>query len=390
MITAESVGLINREKDNVTLTKEGQELGRALASKNLEEQRKILSISALKNPVMEFVYSMIKEKRIMKNKEIGQKIAMQFNKNWKHELSYSRYGTNCGDILSAAGLGDYYNGIYSSEKISSSDISEGTSPPALRFNKILKIITELSAKEKNLDILTQKLATKKNRLFSELSNCVDLGLVKKSGDIYAITELGRSLINPLNTTETTGNIFAEVLRKSPYAGVIKISEENSINDKKKLGQILLHELRREGGDSYQRMIGNIFGDWLDSAGLTSTSKNRVKISVDKNSAQVIKKVNEVEIKKPVIKSDSTKTMVESTQKNTIYNIGRLLERIDIKISMKKDIEQDLQELLIVCKKDASLTFFHNMLVLHLSLYLENKDFRIIEADLNYLKSQCGN
>jgi len=374
-ISGESMGLLIRDKSAIILTKEGMELGRALVSKNVEEQRKILKNCVLKNPVLEFIYSLIREKKIMKNSEIGQKIALQFNKNWKHVLSYSRYGTNCGNILASAGLGYYTNGIYSLEKIGSFNISDTISVPSLRFKKIISILKELSAKEKNIDTLVTALSSKsKSRLSYELTNCVDLNLIKKSDNMYSITDMGRDLTNPVNDSdELRSNIFAEILRKSPYASIIKIIEENGIKDRRKIGQILLHELKKEGKENYQYTVGKIFANWLASSRIITKNRNILpQISKDANKIETI----------PV--AGIPKISIGSDQK-IMFQIGRLIERIELKNSLNQDIISDIKELISFCQKDSSLTAYLRLLNSHYQLYNEKKDFRIIQADLNFLK-----
>lgn len=393
-ITGESIGILIREKSTILLTQDGQNLGRALVSKNLEEQRKILKELVLKNPILEFVYSLIKEKKIMKNREIGQKVSTQFNKNWKHEQSYARYGTNCGDILSASGLGDYLNGIYSIAKIESSDITEGTSSPYLRFDKILKIMSALSAKEKTLDDLTSTLNTKKERLSYELKNCIDLNLVKKSGDIFSSTTVGRNLINPVNTKEIQKNLFAEVLRKSPYSRVIEIIEKNDGIDRRKIGDILSHELKKEAGEGTRYDIGKKFADWLGAAGIINIQRSKVNNKKEKKikeKKEIIIPANVKETTKviPDIAFSKPQTIPASNQV-TIFQVGRLIERIEIKNSINQDIVEDIKELIKICENDVSFKAYINLLSSHFKLYSEIKDFRIIEADLTFLKEKFGN
>ena len=400
-VTGESIGLLVREKSSISLTEQGQNLGRALASKNLEDKRNILKELVLKNRVLEFVYSLITEKKIMKNREIGQKISMQFNKNWKHELSYARYGTNCGDILAAAGLGDYVNGIYSLAKIESSGGGGGdeTSAPYLGFEKILKILKALVAKEKNVDELENDIGTKKERLSSELKNCIDLNIVKKSGEMFSITALGRDLINPINKKEIQKNLFAEIMRKSPYAKIIEIVVQNPGVDRRKIGDVVDHELKKGGGDSTRYDMGKKFADWLNAAGISSIERSKKVRGKQKELKGKEGKKNEIKISKP--KEDLTehskkvfqevkseKTLPPNNQ-NTIFQIGRLIERIEIKNSVKQDIANDMAELIALCEKEVSLKSFVNMLSSHFQLYREINDFRIIEADLRFLKEKFG-
>ena len=397
-VTGVSIGIFSRGKSSIYLTDEGKQLGRALASKNLEEQRKILKELVLKNPVLEFIYSLVNEKKIIKNREIGQKIAMQFKKNWKHELSYARYGTNCGDILAAAGLGDYVRGIYSVEKIGLDNISEGVSSPALRFNKMVKVLTKLSAKEKNIETLSEFLKTKKGRLFSEIANCIDLNLIKRSGELYSITLVGRELINPIYNEDTRKNLFAEALRKSPYAKIVEIVEKTDSMDKLKIGQVLLHELKKEGKENYQYDMGKIFTNWLDVAGISCIERSK-QTEGKQIKEKKKKEINRGDIK--IIKKDPTRftpdiptkrehvSEIATPQANQgiVFKIGRLLERIEIKHSAKQDIVDDVKELIKICEADDSLKSYVTLLKSHFNLYLELKNFRIIEADLNFLRER---
>ena len=399
--TGASIGILIREKSTISLTSEGLILGRALISKNLEEQRKILKDVILRNSVFEFIYCLIKEKKIMKNKEIGQKIAMQFNKNWKHELSYARYGTNCGDILSAAGLGDYLNGIYSIDKIETSDITEGTSSPYLRYDKLLKILTALRAKDKNLDELSTTLSTKKGRMSYELTNCVDLNIIKKSVDTFSITKSGRDLINPLNDDEVRKNIFAEFLRKSPYAKIIEIIEQNNGIDRRKIGDILSHELRKEGNEATRYTWGKIFANWLNAASIGNIERSKNGRGVQKKK-KVLSKQDKMKyfepksepptvhkITQPEIKIPNPTTKFQHTNQNISFKIGRLIERIEIKNSVNQEIVEDMKELIKTCELDNSLKSYINLLNSHFILYSELKDFRILEADLSFLKEKFG-
>ena len=398
-VTGASIGILNRDKSTISLTEEGKQLGRALISKNLEEQRKILKELVLKNPALDFIYSLIKEKKIMKNKEIGQKIAMQFNKNWKHELSYSRYGTNCGDILAAAGLGDYVNGIYSIERIETNNITEGTSSPYLRFDKLLKILNMLGSKDKTLDESSIHLDTNKGRMSYELTNCIDLNLVKKTGDIFSITTSGRNLIHPLHNEEIQKNLFAEILRKSAYAKVIELIEQNKGIDRRKIGDILAHELRKEGNESTRYDWGKKFADWLIAAGISSIERSKrtqgkqkekkTEHKKEKTKSNAIKseQIPSTMKHKPNVFIPTTPIKSEQVNQNTTFMIGRLIERIEIKNSVKQDIFEDLKELIKICENDNSLKSYISLLKSHSDLYSEIKDFRIIEADLNYLKER---
>jgi len=395
--TGASIGILVRDKSTISLTKEGQKLGRALVSKNLEEQRKILKEVVLKNPVVEFIHSLIKEKRVMKNKEIGQKIAMQFNKNWKHELSFSRYGTNCGDILAAADLGDYVNGIYSIEKIRTENVSEGISSPAIRFNEIIKILKELNAKEKNIENLFKSLGIKnKGKLSSGLSNCINLNLIKKSAELYSITQRGIDLIDPINDEETQKNLFVEVLRRSPYAKVVESIEQNDSIDRKKVGGIIVHRLKKEGGEEYQYTLGKIFTNWLEAANINCVEKSKRIRGKQKKLTEKSKK-EEIKILKPkanstnqLIKDVTPETIFPKDNKKIVFQIGRLIERIEIKNSANQDIIEDVKELINTCEKDVSFKPYINLLNSHFKIYSEIKDFRIIEADLKFLKEKFNN
>lgn len=390
-ITGESIGVLIRADAVISLTQGGMNLGRALVSKNLDDQRKILKELVLKQPVLDFVYSIIKEKKLMRIKEIGQKIAMQFNKNWKNELSYSRYGANCGDLLASAGLGDYISGIYSVEKINVGS-SEGVSVPCVGFNKMIKILGELRAKDKSIDELEPGLKTKKGRLSSELNNCVDLGLIRRSGDVLSITETGRELINPINDGEIKKNLFREALRKSPYVRVVDVVEQNRTVDRKKIGEILSHELKKEAGTATQYDMGKKFANWIEASGNEIGRRKKV-IDGSETLSETQKKMTPPKLPgvqynsfRPVVRGANTASAYTGSQ-NAIFQIGRLIERIELKSSLNQDISEDVEKLIGVCELEPSFKVYASLLRMHFNIYSETKDFRIIDADLKFVKEK---
>ena len=134
--TVELLGLSKREKNRLNFTKSGLRFGKALKVNNIDEMKQIVRENIRENLVFNFVIDLLNSNEVLKNEEVGEKLARKFNKNWSNPLTFARYGACVSDIIAFAGYGYYTNGILTLRRIVKRGYSGKLPVPYVSIGKI--------------------------------------------------------------------------------------------------------------------------------------------------------------------------------------------------------------------------------------------------------------
>ncbi len=374
VLTCETLDILIKSKGNLILTQDGVALSRAIAFKRTDEIQNIFQKCVMKSSVLKYLYSLINEKKVLNNIEIGEFISNKFKKKWASPASYKRYGGICADLLSIAGFGMYSNGVYTIDK-TKMFLNDKISSPMVTFNTLQKILRELVESDKNISSFPETFA-KRNRLSGQLLNCLDLGLVEKKGDYFSISPKGLQLINPANDIVTRTTLFREILRESSYSKIIEIIQRKNIMDKSQIGDLVLFELKRKGSKQYKDYVGKTFINWIKAAGLF---RDTDKTDIDNEETLIHFQSEENSFIEPT----------NNLESNNLVKIGIMIERIENKINQGLDFREEMKELSKIFEQSVETKSYFYLINTHLNLYDETKDIRIIKTDLNFLKSKLG-
>jgi hypothetical protein len=389
--TITALGLIEKKKDKISFTEDGLSFVKALKTTNENKMRKIIRKNIEGNPVFEFVIRLLQKHEILRNQEIGERLSIEFNRNWSHPQTFGRYGTCVADIVSFAGFGYYSDGILSLKEIRKRERISKMTIPDVYVRKIKEICDKLRISAGSLSELSEILNTNEKRLATELANCVALGLINRGENIYILSKKGNEFVNPMFSEEKKKMLFRECLLRSEYSKIIyelaKSKEEFKTED---IGSLLVFKLRRDWNETTKKTISKKFIDWL----VYGEIANKVERGHYEISRGFLEEVNEVfeteeritEGKYPEFQKDREETIVETSK---IFQIGKLLERIKVKIDDNMKFEKEILELLSLCDSIPQLENISSLIKSHYEIYKEIKEKRILLPDLELIDKKLG-
>lgn len=375
--TLKLLKLVNYDKKEkiVSLSEIGRRFRTAIISGDYIRAREILKQVVDEIEIFSFIRGLLERRGSLSSKEIGREIAFKYGKSWKDSRTYNAYGAACGSILGFVGYGIYEKGVLRREGPPIRKEKKLPSP-YLTFDKILRILEEIGYEEMDLHTLSRNLKTSINRLGSELSVCVELGVIERvAPGKFILTKKGERLIDPLNKSRRS-EIWREILLNSRYRKIINLLKESEFN-KEELGKILKHHL---GGKWREEKtittFAKKFWNWLKSADLLeSTDSGKFKIREQL-------KISSTLPRKVIIPIGIT-----------TYDLYFLGKDIGIILSSKnaREIERAVEEIISICKYDKELQDIVTLLDEHLKLFKEMKldDGRIFIPDIKLLEKRLG-
>lgn len=363
----------NKREKKVFLTEEGRKFRIALITEDYERDREVIKsiIDAL--DLFIFIKELLKRKGSLTIEEIGKEIAFKYNKTWRNLVTYRAYGAACASILGFVGYGIYERGVLRKGDISVEKEKKLPSP-YLSLNKILKILREIGDEEADLHTLSKRLNTNENRLGSELSVCVELGVIERLAPRkFILTKKGEKLIDPLNAHRKS-EIWKEILFKSRYRKIIALLNNREF-DFDELGKILQHHF---GGKWREEKTINTFAkkflNWLKEADLLEEEEGKYKL------------IEEIESpKEPIKKKISPRVAFMD-----YYFIGKSVGIISASNNFD-EINKAVSNLISICKQNEVLVDVTELLEQHLKLFREMKlsDERIFLPDIKLLEKRLG-
>lgn len=389
--TVRTLGLIEKEKDKISFTEDGLNFIKALKTNNEKKMRKIIRKNIEGNSVFEFVIHLLQKHKILRNQEIGEKLSIEFNRSWSHPQTFARYGTCVADIVAFAGFGHYSDGILSLREIRKRERISKLTIPDVYVRKIKDICDKLRISSGSLSELSEILDTSEKRLATELANCVALGLIDRGENIYILSKKGNEFINPMFSEEKKKMIFRECLLQGEYSKIIyelaKSKEEFRTRD---VGKLLAFKLRRGWNEATRETVSKKFIDWLVYGEIV----NKVERGCYEINGDFLEEVNEIfereerttEGKYHEFQKDKEKIVLETSK---IFQIGKLLERIKVKISNNMKFEKEILELLSLCSSVPQLKDISSLVESHYEIYKEVEEKRILLPDLELIDKILG-
>jgi hypothetical protein len=263
--------------------------------------------------------------------------------------------------------------------------------PDVYVRKIKEICDKVRISTGSLSELSEILNTKEKRLATELANCVALGLINKGDNIYILSKKGNEFVNPMFSEEKKKIFFRECLLRSEYSKIIyelaKSKTEFKTGD---IGNLLAFKLRRDWNETTKETISKKFIDWLVYGEIV----NKIERGHYEIGRDFLEEVNEVfereeritEGKPHEFQKDKDETIVETSK---IFQIGKLLERIKVKIDDNMKFEKEILELLSLCDSIPQLKNISSLIKSHYEIYKEIKEERILLPDLELIDKKLG-
>jgi len=388
--TAVLLGLIEKKNNKLIFTEDGLNFVKVLKINDEEKMKDMIKKNIKEKEIFDFVINLLRKDKILKNKEVGEKLSIKFNKNWSHPLTFARYGTCVSDIIAFAGYGYYSNGILSLKKVRKGEFVKLPIPTA-RVKRMKIICKKLRTNNKSLSELSEKLNTNEKKVVTELANCVALRLINKGQNRYILSNIGKNFINPMKKEEEKIVIFRKCLLESDYSKLIyKLTRTRQEFQTNEIGDFLEYELKREWSESTKKTVKGKFIDWL----IYGKIINRTERGHYKIDRELIEEIGK-SLKKEEILIEEEKTEILKKEReidiksSKIFKIGKLLERIKMKIENKNSIEKEISEIISLCEPIPQLENIADLVKSHYEFYEENKDPRIIIPDLKLIDKMLG-
>lgn len=332
------LGLGEVRKGVLSLSPDGLVCADAFLHDDYEKAKIIIRKNIEKSEALTFTKSLLETRSTISGDEIGRALSERFNKNWKSIQTTRSFGNSCASIVSFAGFGHYYDGILS-VKPPTIMASTALYAPEANYTEIITALNAMHGFERaKISEIANKLKQKESGTSQTLSVVVALNLVERlPNSIYKITEMGRSLIDPLISNEEKQKIFRDCLLKSKYSEIIekiaKSGKEFSVTD---IGEVLSFHLQRNWSDSSKQVYGTKFGNWLSNAGLTDKAPS--------GKYAILRELLQVQTSETEKRSDEK----QEADLRTIFEVGRAVGSLE-SIIRDKDDEKFFNEKLAMLK-----------------------------------------
>ena len=228
IISLKALHLIESKK-KFKFTEIGEQYVKLLVRGQEDEAKKLLQTQIKNLEYFQIILQKLKTKGKLTIEEIGNILALKYDKTWKDIATTKNYGASVASILDFTGFGTYRDGVLLAVNEESEDEEEiEFVAPDVYVNKIFAILKALYPSGSDIHTLSQRLETKEGRLSVELGCCILLGLVKRSArGYYEVTEYGKELIHPLVTENERKRKFRLALLQSPYRIILeRLLEKN--------------------------------------------------------------------------------------------------------------------------------------------------------------------
>ncbi len=357
----------DKKEKNVILSERGNKFRIALTIEDYKIARKLLKDVIDELELFMFIKGLLERKGILSNEEIGKELAFKYNKIWKNPITYRAYGSACASILGFTGYGIYDRGILRKGN-GPLKKERHLPPPYLSYNKIIKILNEIQNEEVDLNNLSKRLETSKNRLGSELSVCIELGVIEKiATGKFIITKKGNRLIDPLNENKQK-EIWKEVLLNSRYRKIITLLNNREFSFQE-FSQILKHHFGNRWKE--QKTIityAKKFLNWLNKAEIIRKEDNKYKLTQDVKS---------------LINKEAKQKSFQGIGLIDYYSIGKNVGIISTSNKFE-EIKDSVSALINICKNDENLREIIELMNEHFDFF-KNMKFSNGNIFFPYLK-----
>jgi len=378
-----SMGLLEKHKGKIKLTKIGQDLRLSIKTNNEKESKNIIKNLIHKVAPLSYIVELLNQEQKLTIEQIGKELATKYNKSWDHPLTYKTHGASCASIVAFAGYGVYDGGVLRKSELVSTPLKIPF--PNVTFQKMVKILENIypypSISTKDL---SQKIGTSEGRLASELIVCSELKLIKREyRGLYKISEMGEKLISPSLQKDETYKIFKHCLLNSRYNLVIeKLS--NTMFDAIKLGEILVYIFRSKSTKKTQKVYGMKFLNWLKSARIVKKVRGGT-YTLDES------QIKEVPISKETKEKNIQHVDADEQYKlsQNHYKIGKLIGLFLGSLEKKEITIEEVEKLITECHNFTQTRDIVTLLTEHKSLFETLKDSRIFLADVKLLEKIIG-
>lgn len=374
------LGLGEVRKGVLSLTANGLVCADAFLHDDYVKAKVAIRKNLEKSEALAFTRSLLETRTTISGDEIGRALSERFNKNWKNIQTTRNFGNSCASIVAFAGFGHYYDGILSSKPPTIKATSSLYAPEA-NYNEIVNVLQATYGFERaKVNEIANKAKQKESTTYQTLSVAVPLGLVEKfPNNIYALTEQGKNLIDPLLSVEEKQEIFRNCLIKSKYNEIIqklsKSGKEFSFNE---IGEILNFQMQRNWSDSTKEVYGKKFGQWLINAGLLEKqSKEKYKIKTDL-------------LQTTIIDTEEKLSEKQSADLHTIFEIGRIigsLESIVLDVDEKKFFNEKLTILKGLLEEHKDLKMTLDMLGNNFEVAANTNNPTVYQSNVDFVRNK---
>ena len=374
------LGLGEVRKGVLTLTPDGLVCADAFLHDDYEKAKVTIRKNLGKSEALEFTKSILESRTTVTGDEIGRALSERFKKDWKNINTTRNFGNSCASIVAFAGHGHYYDGMLSVKPPTVRAISSSYAPDS-NYNEIVHVLHATYGFERAKSSEIAKKANQKEAPTSQTLNIsVQLGLIEKfPNSIYSITELGKSLIDPLLSEKEKQKIFRNCLLKTKYNEIIqKLANSGKEFSFKEIGDILNFQMQRSWSQSSRDIYGKKFGQWLVKAGLVEKqSKGKYKIK------------NEL-LQERISEPEEKTSEKQIADLGRVFEIGRTVGSLE-SIILDSDEKQFFDEKLVVLKgllgehEDLKLTL--DMLGNNFQIATDAKNPAVYQTNLDFVRNK---
>lgn len=367
-------------KGVLALTPDGLVCADAFLHDDYEKAKITIRKNLEKSEALAFTKSLLETRTTITGDEIGRSLSERFNKNWKNIQTTKNFGNSCASIVAFAGFGHYYDGVLSTKPPTVSASSMLYAPEA-NYTEITNILNACHGFERaKISEIANKAKQKESASSQTLAVSTILGLVEKlPNSIYSITDIGRTLIDPLTAEEEKQKIFRDCLLKSKYKDIIeKISKYGKEFTMTSIGEILNFNLQRNWSDSTKEVYGKKFGNWLVNAGLvekTGTGKYTIKSEL-------------LQTHESIIESKSDEKHIADLR--MIFEIGRSvgsLESIILEADDKKFFSEKLAMLKGLLEQHEDLKLTLDMLDNNFEVAKATNNSTVYQSNISFVRNK---
>lgn len=376
IITLKSLNFVEGRR-KFKFTPAGKKYAKFLIRNQQKEAKEILQDQVENIEYFQVIKQRLSQKGRLAISEIGNLVALQYDKKWENPLTLRATGAAISSILDFAGLGFYRDGILAVAKIE--EKHEGIPAPNLGAGKIFKILTNLFPTGADIHTLSRNLKTKEGRMTQELACCIALGVIERSHrGFYKLTKEGELIISPYTDDSGRKMKFRERLVESHYKKFIsKLPEDGITTDS--IGSILEFESRRKWSETTKKTYGKKFLNWLSFSGIVEKIGKEYKLN-----KELIKE-------KPRKKENAAKEvgMFSRIDLMRYYTLGKSVGQIVAKSNESVDIDEVVGTIVAFCQERRELKDLAEDWRSDFRLFKDVKDFRIFLRDVRDLEKLMG-
>ncbi len=383
IVSLKALGFIEGKK-KFRFTKLGEKYAKLIIRGQESEAREILREHIKNFGYFQIVLQKLKVRGKLTIEEIGNILALHYDKAWKDVATVKNYGASVASVLDFIGFGIYRDGALLAVNEKVKEETEFVAPD-VNVKKIFSILKALYPSGSDIHTLSQRLETKEGRLSVELGCCILLGLVKRSAKgYYEVTEYGKELIDPLVVENEKKRKFRLAILKSPSRIIlVRLLEKNKTVGLtvKDICELLEYEFRKNWNEKTKQSYAKKFIDWLKFSEILLREKGGYQLKVDLLKEELSKTLNTEATEESLSKSVSKSDLIK------YYLLGKSIGQI-IGKTQEIDIDEIVGNILMFCREEEFEDLAEDWKSDY-QLFKEIGDCRIFLRDIRMLEKVLG-